>query len=174
MLGAFLFGLFTTSVLTDILKLITGRQRPYFLQICLADHVCQNYTLKDAHWVDPEDFQCGHIANATLGNSLRVARSSFPSSGASLVTFVGFFLIGYFILAFQAKSGRMITSWFSMGILLIILATCAEKVATFENHITDVQFGFGLGLVLAVYSMSYIARSFQVGLKVNLHVFLLR
>jgi hypothetical protein len=35
--GVFIFGALSTTVLTDILKIMSGRLRPYFLTLCNPD-----------------------------------------------------------------------------------------------------------------------------------------
>jgi hypothetical protein len=36
-LAVFIFGALTTTILTDILKIMSGRLRPYFLTLCNPD-----------------------------------------------------------------------------------------------------------------------------------------
>lgn len=142
-----------TSIITDSLKLMTGRLRPYFLDVCHPT-ACINGTINGPQeWVvgtnvSDEVFCNSNTSDATL---LRDARMSFPSSKASITTFSGFFFIFYVSFVITLRSGQMIRSWCSAGTLLAILIVCAGRVTSHQNHVEDVIFSFLLGTTFAIY-----------------------
>ncbi|XP_022235780.1 phospholipid phosphatase-related protein type 1-like [Limulus polyphemus] len=78
--GTFLFGLLCTSILTDGLKMATGRPRPYFFEACNVSK-------------DVVSSNCLSLSSCSASGDLREARLSFPSFYASLSAYTGVFVM---------------------------------------------------------------------------------
>ncbi|CAG2121278.1 unnamed protein product, partial [Medioppia subpectinata] len=131
-IGGFAYGLLVTSILTDTLKLISGRLRPHFIHVCQQIvEICRQQTIERtgigwdnrsyvelSHiWISPDDYDDSTLCpNHT--DVIREARMSFPSSTASIATFSAFFTLLYIGSVVTFKSGRIIKLWFTVSALI--------------------------------------------------------
>ncbi|CAF3897556.1 unnamed protein product [Rotaria sordida] len=121
--SVFIFGALVTTVLTDILKIMSGRLRPYFLTLCNPDQSsCNGMGLTDAEFV---------CLSKNMTGLLREARLSFPSLHASLSMYSAIFLAIYL----------------HRGILIELVAG-GVRLASNKNHWEDVAVGFALGAII--------------------------
>ncbi|CAF1103099.1 unnamed protein product [Rotaria sordida] len=132
--SVFIFGALVTTVLTDILKIMSGRLRPYFLTLCNPDQSsCNGMGLTDAEFV---------CLSKNMTGLLREARLSFPSLHASLSMYSAIFLAIYL----------------HRGILIELVAG-GVRLASNKNHWEDVAVGFALGAIIAIYLMKTLQSS---------------
>ncbi|XP_054158004.1 phospholipid phosphatase-related protein type 1-like, partial [Oppia nitens] len=163
--GAFAYGLLVTSILTDTLKLVTGRLRPYFLTVCQTIHeICKRLSLENTGidyetrapvnyrhvWVDPTDFP-DTVLCQNQTSIIRSARMSFPSGTASLSTYSALFIVLYITYAWTARSSRVFKLWFTVTSVICLLIVCAGKVTTHDNHWDDIVAGLVIGIGFALY-----------------------
>ncbi len=154
-----------TSIITDTLKLVTGRLRPYFLNVCQSiTDICRTRTMENitnefdsilrmnfAHkWINPNEFNDENLCQNET-SLLREARMSFPSSTASITSFSAFFIILYVSFVITFRSGHIIRLWFSASALISLLIIISGKVTTHQNHVEDVIVSLIIGILFALY-----------------------
>ncbi|OQV16130.1 putative Phospholipid phosphatase-related protein type 5 [Hypsibius exemplaris] len=137
--GLFLLGLFSTSIFTDLAKLITARPRPYFRWVCEAS--CHNadgsLTITDQDWCVDED--------------LRTAHASFPSFHASITLYSAVFVSIYMHNLLTARGARLLRPLLVFAVIGLAVLAGLSRFLTYRSHWQDVLAGFLLGGVFATY-----------------------
>ncbi|CAF1093225.1 unnamed protein product [Adineta steineri] len=143
--SVFIFGALATTVLTDILKIMSGRLRPYFLTLCNPDQVsCNGMGLTDAEFV---------CLSRNMTGLLRDARLSFPSLHASLSMYSAIFLAIYLHHGIRIERVRIVKPFLILSIITLSVVAGGVRLASNKNHWEDVAFGFALGAMIATYLM---------------------
>jgi phosphatidate phosphatase len=144
--GIFWFGLNVTGLITEVVKLSSGRLRPHFIDVCQPDFRAINCSI-------------GYIEQYTCVNprsnlrQLTEARKSFPSGHASLAVYTAVFIAYYF----RQRLGRIEHTVFLnlvLQVLVIIAAlfTGVSRVIDYKHHWSDVVAGSILGLFVALWT----------------------
>ncbi|KAL3855315.1 hypothetical protein ACJMK2_014531 [Sinanodonta woodiana] len=153
-IGVFLFGMGVTMVLGEIGKLVVGRLRPHFFDVCKPDYsklecVRNNISV----YVDVGDQYCTGTDVALMID----ARKSFPSNHASAV----FFGFTYFIIYLQVRFiwtrvhlFRPLLQALFMGVALYI---GLSRVMDYKHHWSDVLGGAVLGIIVAVLIVRFVS-----------------
>ncbi|CAF1015435.1 unnamed protein product [Rotaria sordida] len=143
--SVFIFGALSTTVLTDILKIMSGRLRPYFLTLCNPDQKsCNGMGLTDAEFV---------CLSKNMTGLLREARLSFPSLHASLSMYSAVFLAIYLHRGIRIERVRIVKPFLILSIITLSIVAGGVRLASNKNHWEDVAVGFGLGAMIAIYLM---------------------
>ncbi|CAF1177573.1 unnamed protein product [Adineta ricciae] len=149
--SVFIFGALATTVLTDILKIMSGRLRPYFLTLCNLDQKsCNGMGLNDAEVV---------CLSKNLTGLSREARLSFPSLHASLSMYSAMFLAIYLHRGIRIERVRIVKPFLVLSIITLSVVAGGVRLASNKNHWEDVAFGFGLGAIMAFYLMKTLRSS---------------
>ncbi|UJR25044.1 hypothetical protein I4U23_006404 [Adineta vaga] len=149
--SVFIFGALTTTILTDILKIMSGRLRPYFLTLCNPDlKSCNGMGLTDAEFV---------CLSKNMTGLLRDARLSFPSLHASLSMYSAVFLAIYLHRIIRIERVRIVKPFLIMSILTLSIVAGGVRLASNKNHWEDVAVGFTLGGSIALYLMKTLQSS---------------
>lgn len=126
-----------TVVITNVLKLLIGRPRPYFASVCVG-------------YVPGTDNQCTGDAH-----SVKEARKSFPSGHSSLAFSAGVFLACYLAIKFGiGKSSNTTSTWKICAVLtppLIAAVVAASRVIDYHHHYADILAGSILGASIALF-----------------------
>lgn len=128
-----------TVFLTNILKLIIGRPRPYFASVCID-------------YVSGSDTQC-----TGSPHSVRDARKSFPSGHSSLSFSAAVFLTCYLVTKLGIGKPSSTTRTWKLGIALLPpLAAglvAASRTIDYHHHYADIVAGsvLGTGVALLVF-----------------------
>ncbi|XP_076306962.1 phospholipid phosphatase-related protein type 1-like isoform X2 [Tachypleus tridentatus] len=141
--GAFLFGLLSTSILTDGLKLATGRPKPYFLEAC---NVTEQYS-------NTYEFHYSSICG-TSEEDLREARLSFPSFYASLSAYSGVYVMIYAHCVLTVRSSRILRPFITFSVVSLFMLCGVSRIVLHRNHFEDVVVGWILGTSVAAYIFS--------------------
>ncbi|CAF1178318.1 unnamed protein product [Rotaria magnacalcarata] len=142
-MSVFTFGALATTVLTDILKIMSGRLRPYFLTLCNPDQKsCNGMGLTDAEFV---------CLSKNMTGLLREARLSFPSLHASLSMYSAMFLAIYLHREIRIERVRIVKPFLILSIITLSVVAGGVRLASNKNHWEDVAFGFALGAIMATY-----------------------
>ncbi|CAF1071480.1 unnamed protein product [Adineta steineri] len=143
--SVFIFGALSTTVLTDILKIMSGRLRPYFLTLCNPDQKsCNGMGLTDAEFV---------CLTKNMTGLLREARLSFPSLHASLSMYSAMFLAIYLHRVICIDRVRIVKPFIIMSIITLSIVAGGVRLASNKNHWEDIAVGFALGASIAIYLM---------------------
>ncbi|CAF3907457.1 unnamed protein product, partial [Rotaria magnacalcarata] len=149
--SVFIFGALSTTALTDILKIMSGRLRPYFLTLCNPDQKsCNGMGLTDAEFV---------CLSKNMTALLREARLSFPSLHASLSMYSAVFLAIYLHRVIRIERVRIVKPFLILSIFTLSIVAGGVRLASNKNHWEDVAVGFGLGGMIAAYLMKTLQSS---------------
>ncbi|XP_046331540.1 phospholipid phosphatase-related protein type 5-like [Haliotis rufescens] len=152
-IGVFLFGAFALMVFVDIIKVIVGRLRPDFLEVCQLNHTRCVTTGGDEMCLNTDKFD------------LREARTSFPSLNASLTSYSAIFIAIYIHGAMRAHTVRILRPFLSLIFIMLSLLCGLTEYVLCRSHWTDVATGFAMGLVLALYIGVAVLNHFQENLS---------
>uniref|UniRef100_T1IX04 Phosphatidic acid phosphatase type 2/haloperoxidase domain-containing protein n=1 Tax=Strigamia maritima TaxID=126957 RepID=T1IX04_STRMM len=153
-IGAFLLGIFSTSILTDGIKLMSGRPRPFFLTLCDPDGISCKLSTSDL--INGTSF-----CSTRDVDLLRNARLSFPSFYASISSYAAVYTMIYF-----HNMLRMHGTYALRPLLLLITGGLAllagySRLMTNQNHWEDVAIGYAIGTSVALYFGIFIMNLFQ-------------
>ncbi|XP_076335024.1 phospholipid phosphatase-related protein type 1-like [Tachypleus tridentatus] len=146
--GTFLFGLLCTSILTDSLKIVTGRPRPYFLEAC---NMNKDVVSSDRLF----------SSSCSASGDLREARTSFPSFYASLSAYTGVFVMSYVHCVLAIRASRLLRPFLVLSIGSFFMLCGTSRVALHKNHLEDIAVGWCLGGAVAVYLCIFTLESFR-------------
>lgn len=125
-----------TVLLTNVLKLVIGRPRPYFSHVCVAYNPLSS--------------------TSCTGDAREVAeaRKSFPSGHSSLSFAVAIFVALYLHLRLGARASPAAPrTWRLLAVLtfpLLAALVAASRVIDFHHHYADIVGGSLLGAAVAV------------------------
>lgn len=151
----FLLGVFSTQMVTGVIKQAAGRLRPHFIEVCsptpeLSDDVCGDL-FNPTYVTDytcPGNPQIFDNDKEEMESRVREGRLSFPSGHASLACFGATFAILYlqFRLVHLPIFPRAL-----LQLLPFVYAffCCVSRVTDKKHHVTDVLAGGLLGLLFA-------------------------
>lgn len=152
----FLIGLCVTSLLTDLLRVLVSRPRPYFL----ADNT---YGYGFLRYCTP-----GVIEDSSMGWEERDARLSFPSYRCSVLAYAGA------VVALRAeRSLRLLRvgGVYVLRALALVLAVqpalllASQTLDSRSNHWQDIVVGLLLGAVLGAYTELALGRDLGAQLE---------
>lgn len=150
-ISVFLFGGFTLMIFVDVLKLMTGRLRPNFLEICDPNRsFCNNIT----HYGDD---LCSEQDVMTLRN----ARTSFPSLFSALTAYSSVFTSIYIHGALRTRAVRILRPFLAFAFTVLALLCGLSEIGLSKSFWTDVVVGFGMGIVCAVYLGTVVLCNFR-------------
>ncbi|XP_022237111.1 phospholipid phosphatase-related protein type 1-like isoform X2 [Limulus polyphemus] len=138
--GAFLFGLLSTSILTDGLKVATGRPKPYFIKACNVTEQFNNMY----------EFYYSSVCG-TSEEDLREARLSFPSFYASLSAYSGVYVMIYAHCVLTVRSSTILRPLVIFSIISLFILCGASRIVLHRSHWEDVVAGWVLGGSVAAY-----------------------
>uniref|UniRef100_A0A3B3TZH9 Phospholipid phosphatase 2 n=1 Tax=Poecilia latipinna TaxID=48699 RepID=A0A3B3TZH9_9TELE len=148
--GTFLFGAAVSQSLTDLAKFTIGRPRPNFLSVC-APTSCSGYVVN---------------INCT-GSPLNVTESrlSFYSGHSAFGMYCMLFLSLYVQARMQGKWTRLVRPTIQFFLVAFSLYVGYTRVSDNKHHWSDVLVGLLQGALIAVLTVSRLARENQVTLK---------
>ncbi|CAF0799989.1 unnamed protein product [Brachionus calyciflorus] len=151
--GSFFFGLVATAVITDFGKVIVGRLRPNFMDVCKPDvnpytQLCHNRT-----YLEPGiDFKCTALDPANVDES----RLSFPSGHSSLSFYSMIYLILFINYTWKCRRFGLIPRLVQINLLIIAIYTALSRISDNKHHPTDVLAGSCLGILISLTSFYYL------------------
>ncbi|CAF0726503.1 unnamed protein product [Didymodactylos carnosus] len=152
-ISVFIFGALSTTIITDILKIMSGRLRPYFLTLCNPDQKsCNGMGLTDA------DFVC---LSKNMTAVMREARLSFPSLHASLSMYSAIFLAIYLHRGVTIERVRIVKPFLILSLITLSIVCGVVRLASNHNHWEDVFVGFALGSIIAIYLVRTIRQNIK-------------
>ncbi|XP_041356719.1 phospholipid phosphatase-related protein type 5-like [Gigantopelta aegis] len=155
--GVFVFGGFALMIFVDIIKIMIGRLRPNFLELCQVNSTGCN----QSYGALSGDEMCLN----TDKYAIREGRTSFPSMNAALTSFASVFIAIYIHGAMHAHSVRIIRPFLSLVFVMLSLMCGLAEIALCQSYWTDVVVGYGMGVVLAIYLGVTILNNFRENLS---------
>jgi len=148
-IGYCLYGALAQFLIVLTLKVIVGRLRPCFIDVCVP----QNSTLEYC-----QQFPHGYMEHINCTYYYRETRLSFPSGHSSWVFFAAIYTCIY--MQYRAR-WRLCNSYFVVNIVQVVLmlAACvvsATRVTDNHHFVFDVLVGAFIGALSAILSI-YIA-----------------
>lgn len=159
-LTTYLFGLFTSISLVNIIKYTVGRPRPIFMEWCqpiLSDQIdCVNST---NHNRFVTDYLCenarNHIFQATQSTL------SFPSGHASISVYALTYLALYLHYRISSKKSLLLKHFLQAVCICLAASVSVSRVTDHMHFWSDVAVGIVIGASFAcwiVFSMSDLAK----------------
>lgn len=159
--GSFFFGLLSTAVITDFGKVIVGRLRPNFIDVCKPEvnpytHLCK---LNRTFLVPDVDFKC----TAEDKQSVEESRLSFPSGHSSLSFYSMIFLILFVNYTWKCRNLGLLPRMVQIVFFVMAFFTALSRIADNKHHPTDVLAGASLGIIISICSFicmtNYLSRT---------------
>lgn len=151
-IAVFAFGMFTLMIFVDVIKLVTGRLRPNFLEVCGV-----NRTLCGVNGNWGGDELCTNKDELEI----RHARGSFPSLKSAMTAFAAVYLAIYIHGALRTRSVRVLRPFLSLVFAMLALLCGLTQMGLNQNYWTDVIAGFALGIVMAIYLGAFVLYNFR-------------
>ncbi|KAK3103261.1 hypothetical protein FSP39_017927 [Pinctada imbricata] len=150
--GVFVFGACCMLVFVDVIKLVTGRLRPNFLEVCRVNRtLCKEYS----------NFGNDRLCDERDEMKLKDARTSFPSIAAALTSYSAVFVSTYIHGALQSRSVRVLRPFLTLVFIMLAMVSGLVEVGVNYSHWTDVLAGFVIGVAMAIYLSSYVLQKFH-------------
>ena len=148
--GSFLFGLLSTAIITDFGKVVVGRLRPNFIDVCKPDiNPYTNLCKLNKTFLVPEiDFKCMNENKESVEES----RLSFPSGHSSLSFYSMIFLILFINFTWKCRNFGLLPRMAQMVFFVIAFFTALSRIADNKHHPTDVLAGTTLGIIISICS----------------------
>lgn len=150
--GVYVFGLVTLMIFVDVIKMITGRLRPNFLEVCQV-----NMTLCALNGNIGGDELCRNKDEIEL----RHARSSFPSLRSAMTAYAAIYLSIYIHGALRTRSVRVLRPFLSLVFTMLALLCGLTELGLNHNHWTDIVVGWALGIAMAIYLGAFVLYNFR-------------
>lgn len=153
--GSYFFGLAVTAIITDFVKVVVGRLRPNFLDVCKPDlnpytDLChaQNRTFL----VPDVDFRC------TSGDkpSIEDSRMSFPSGHSSISFYSMLFLIFFINQTWKFTKFGLMPRLVQFMLFSLAIFIALSRISDNKHHPTDVLAGSILGTVISIFTFCYL------------------
>ncbi|KAL3869610.1 hypothetical protein ACJMK2_042277 [Sinanodonta woodiana] len=151
-IAVFFFGAFTLMIFVDLIKLVIGRLRPNFLEICEV-----NKTMCAANSNIGGDEMC--LTDDEL--TLRDARTSFPSMFCAITAYSAIFIAIYIHGALRTRSVRVLRPFLALAFCMLSLLSGLSELASHRSFWTDVVVGFAMGITMAIYLGSFVLYHFR-------------
>ncbi|XP_060584287.1 phospholipid phosphatase-related protein type 5-like [Ruditapes philippinarum] len=150
--GVYVFGLVTLMIFVDVIKMITGRLRPNFLEVCQVD-----LTLCAKNGNIGGDELCTNEDDIEL----RHARTSFPSLRAAMTGYAAIYLSIYIHGALRTRSVRVLRPFLSLVFTMLALLCGLAELGLNHNFWTDVVVGWAMGIAMAIYLGAFVLYNFR-------------
>jgi hypothetical protein len=136
-------------VLTDFIKVVVGRLRPNFLDVCRPDRsiseLCSpNNHLNKTHLVPEVDFKCLNYDKPQIEES----RKSFPSGHASLSFYSMVFLILFIHHSWKSKRMGLLPRFIQFFLFMLALYSTLTRSIDNKHHVGDMIAGICLGTLI--------------------------
>ncbi|XP_036327336.1 putative phosphatidate phosphatase [Rhagoletis pomonella] len=166
--GIYFFGLALVLIAVNATKHFVGRLRPYFFDVCQPQLLetlgggtaCDRYA-EEAQNITGyiEDYECYELAASA--NLLTMARHSFPSGFTATVCYAMCFVIFYLQARLTAGALLIYKTLLQFGCLTLATLVGMERFYTHHNHWTDIAAGAALGLIIAAFVTTSVAKLFK-------------
>jgi len=148
----FNFAWILSGLLCDSMKLIVGRLRPFFLELCLPgkllDDVCGPPESRAAENRYILDYKC---TNATKAKYLYHARKSFPSGHTQIAVFGAVFICIYVWERLPARPPYWFRHICVFLVMFLAVVTAITRIKDYKHHPEDVVVGAMIGIFFGVF-----------------------
>jgi hypothetical protein len=131
--GIFLFGILSSTLVTDIAKLILGRLRPHFISVCqptmLDGTNCSN-PINFHRYI--EDFSCGNEESSA--RRLKEMRLSFPSGHSSFSMYTMVFAALFLHCRMNWKGSKLLKHFLQFSFIMMAWYTALSRISDYKHH----------------------------------------
>lgn len=158
-LVTFIFGLFTSVSLVEVLKYTVGRPRPVFIEWCQpslwrSQSACTNST-------NQSEFLTGYSCeNAKIpGLVFKAIQStlSFPSGHASMSVYTMTYLAFYFHFRLSSKRSLLFKHLLQAVCITLAASVSVSRISDHMHFISDVLAGVCIGVLFAVWIVFFVS-----------------
>ncbi len=152
------------AVLTEFIKVVVGRLRPNFIDVCQPDRLIfelcfSNNSSNKTHLVPEVDFRC---LNDDI-SEIEESRKSFPSGHASISFYSMLFLILFIHHSWKLKRSFLGLLPRFVQFILFFLALYATITRSVDNkhHVGDIIAGICLGTIISCLFFFFLTDSYK-------------
>ncbi|KAJ2948383.1 hypothetical protein O0L34_g7622 [Tuta absoluta] len=154
-IGVFTFGAAAQQLTVDGAKLVIGRLRPHFFDVC-------NPTPIGA--VAEYQYITNYTCSGTDSSLLREMRLSFPSGHSSFAMYTAIFFILYIQNKSKWRGSKLLRHGVQYAVLMASWYVGLSRVVDHMHHWSDVTVGFLIGALYAVLVFVYVLKPKKYGL----------
>lgn len=144
----FLVGAATTFVLSEVMKLASGRLRPHFLTVCNPDY--DRIPCSEGYIVITDDY-----CNGKDSKKLIDARKSFPSVHAMLAGYGMLYLLIYLEVRFIWRRMRLLLPTLQLGAVCLGCYVSISRISDNKHHVGDVVAGALIGAAGTLFTVKF-------------------
>lgn len=147
-LVSYLFGLFSSTSLIEILKFMVGRPRPVFLDLCkpvLPDGTTCNDSQNLHKFI--VEFSCASTNHKTFQKAL-----SFPSGHASIAFYAMIFIAIYLHFRVSSKYSMLLKHVLQFICVSLAASIAVSRITDHVHFCTDVAVGSLIGILFAIWT----------------------
>jgi phosphatidate phosphatase len=158
----YVFAAFATILITNIGKVISGRLRPHFLDVCRPDWDAITCTTNDGIPLYVTNYIC--LGNEDMfedewESKISEARHSFPSGHTSYSFQAATFCILYLqVWVFPLTNKTFFVPFLQLVFFCMAFATGLSRVMDFKHHPMDVLAGMVIGIAIQTFNVLCILR----------------
>lgn len=137
---------FSMLIIVDIIKNLSGVQRPYFFNVCIPDlaESCIKGSFVDSNYT---------CQNENVSSKLILeSEKSFPSGHASVAVYSCIFFMWYMKMKFNKH--KILLCFVNLICLIWIAICCVTRVTDNWHHTSDVIAGMIIAIPFVIYSVS--------------------
>ncbi|XP_046549696.1 phospholipid phosphatase 1-like [Haliotis rubra] len=146
-LGVACFGGGICYLTTEVVKLVVGRLRPHFFDVCKPDF--SKINCSTGYIVD-------YVCQGTNDALIIDAKKSFPSGHSSFIAFAMTYIIMYVQLRLGRKNCRLLRALLQFGAALGGVYVCVSRISDYKHHWSDVLGGAVLGILTSALTVLYV------------------
>ncbi|XP_067686567.1 phospholipid phosphatase 1-like isoform X2 [Haliotis asinina] len=132
---------------TEVVKLVVGRLRPHFFDVCKPDF--SKINCSTGYIVD-------YVCQGTDDALIIDAKKSFPSGHSSFIAFAMTYIIMYVQIRLGRKNCRLLRALLQFGAALGGVYVCVSRISDYKHHWSDVLGGAILGIVTSALTVLYV------------------
>ena len=148
-------------MLTEFIKVVIGRLRPNFLDICQPDRLISdlcspNNFSNHTHLIPEVDFKCLNSDKSQVQES----RKSFPSGHASISFYSIVFLILFIHHSWQSKRMGLLPRFIQFFLFMLALYATITRSVDNKHHVGDIIAGICLGTLTSYLNFFFFNKLF--------------
>ncbi|KAI5642963.1 PAP2 superfamily domain-containing protein [Phthorimaea operculella] len=154
-LGIFTFGAAAQLMTVDAAKLVIGRLRPHFFDVCNPTPIGN---VSEFQYIS--NYTCSPT-NASLHREMRL---SFPSGHSSFAMYTAIFFILYIQNKSKWRGSKLLRHGIQFAMLMAAWYVGLSRVVDHMHHPSDVAAGFLIGALYAILVFVYVLKPKKYGL----------
>ncbi|CAG5030048.1 unnamed protein product [Parnassius apollo] len=144
-LASFALGTCFVELTTNITKIVIGRPRPHFFDLCQPSVDC-SLPVWRGRYIQPHEYTC----TGSLQEMFTDMHMSFLSGHSSWSAYTMVYLALYLEKRMVWRGTRVLRHSLQFGAVMLSWFTALSRVSDYKHHWSDVLAGYSLGVTFAV------------------------